>query len=59
MQIVKAKTKLGWEKVNSINLPLIAFTGTKDKSIVYEGATHDFTGFGDQIVRDVLEFITK
>ncbi len=75
---------LGWEKVNNINIPVLAFTGTEDsgvvpvmnpyeamklleskliscprvKTIVYEGADHDFKGFGNEIIGEVLNFIS-
>jgi alpha-beta hydrolase superfamily lysophospholipase len=74
---------LGWEKVQNIKVPVIAFTGTKDvgivpvidayksmtllesnlvnsprkKTVVYENAEHDFIGFGDKIVYEVINFI--
>jgi len=73
----------GFEVVNKIHLPLIAFTGTEDdgivpcmdpykamellkselknspkvKTLVFEGADHDFAGFGQQIVEEVIMFI--
>jgi len=76
---------LGWEKVKSIRVPVIAFTGTKDdgivpvmdahkamtllegklinsprkKTVVYENADHDFEGFGDKIVNEVINFINQ
>lgn len=75
--------ELGWGVVNSINVPVLAITGSKDdgvvavmdpykamnllesqlinsprkKTIVYDGAEHDFNGFENRIVDDVLEFI--
>lgn len=78
------KPELGWEVVNSIKVPVLAITGTKDdgivpvmdaheamkllesqlinsprkKTIIYENAEHSFDGFGDQIVKDVLNFIS-
>lgn len=78
-------SSLGWEVVNSINVPVLAITGTKDdgivpvmdaykamqlldsqlvnsprkKTIVYKDAEHSFDGFGDQIVKDVLDFINS
>lgn len=77
------KPELGFEVVNSIDIPVIAFTGTKDdgiasvinpykamdmlnqelkncpknKNIVFEGANHDFQGFGQKIVEEVINFI--
>ncbi len=74
---------LGWEKVKSIKVPVIAFTGTQDdgmvpvmdpykamkvfeekligsprkKTIVYENAKHSFDSFGDNIIKEVVEFI--
>jgi len=76
---------LGWDVVNSLYIPVIAFTGTKDdgiapvmeaheamkkleselknspkvKTVVYEDAEHSFSGFGEKIVTDVIEFIKK
>jgi hypothetical protein len=76
---------LGWEVVNSIKSPVIAFTGTKDlaitpiidpykamellesqlinsprkKTIVYEGAAHDFSGFGEKITKEVIKYINN
>jgi hypothetical protein len=74
---------LGWKIVNKINIPVIAFSGTKDDGIepvidpyegmkilenelvnsprkethVYEDGVHDFTGFGEDITKKVLDFI--
>ena len=74
-----------WKYVESVDIPVIAFTGTKDdgivpvmdaykamellkaklkksprvKTVVYEGAVHDFTGFGNDVVNEVIEFIKK
>jgi hypothetical protein len=76
---------LGWDKVNAITLPVIAFTGTNDngivpimdayqamqlletelknaprkQTIVFEDGDHDFSGFGEKIVEQVLSFISK
>lgn len=76
---------LGWDVVNSIDLPVLAITGTKDdgivpvmdaneamkkleselknspkvKTVVYDGAEHSFDGFGDQIAKEVVEFINS
>lgn len=76
---------LGWERVENIKVPVIAFTGTKDdgivpvmdahkamtllesklinsprkKTVVYENADHDFEGFGDKIVNEVINFINQ
>lgn len=80
-----ANESLGWDVVNSIDIPVIAFTGTKDdgiepvavpekamkmlekelknspgvKTVVYEGADHSFNGFGEKIVKDVVDFVKK
>ncbi len=77
--------ELGWEVVNNISVPVIAFTGTKDdgiepvmepheamqllekqlrnspkvKTVVFENATHDFKGFEQQIVDEVVRFIAQ
>lgn len=74
-----------WEVVNSISIPVLAFTGTKDdgiipvidpyeamkklekeliksprkRTIVYKDADHDFKGFGEKIVEEVLHFISS
>lgn len=74
---------LGWSVVNSIQVPVLAITGTKDdgvvpvmdaykamellesqliasprkETVVYNGAEHNFNGFEEQIVGDVLSFI--
>ncbi len=78
-------TELGWDIVNNIDLPVIAFTGTKDdgivpvldaykameklqkeliksprkKLVVFDGAQHDFEGFGQNIVNEVINFIKE
>jgi len=77
------KPELGWKVVNSIDLPVLAFTGTKDdgvvpvmdahkamktlekelincprkKTVVFDNAQHDFKGFGQQIVDEVIKFV--
>lgn len=77
--------ELGWDVVNNISVPVIAFTGTKDdgiepvmepheamhllekqlvnspkvKTAVFDNATHSFEGFEQQIVDDVVEFISE
>ena len=81
--IFNYKGDLGWDVVNKINVPVIAFTGTKDEGVapvidayegmkilesqlinspkkethVYENGVHDFTGFGEDITKRVLNFI--
>jgi pimeloyl-ACP methyl ester carboxylesterase len=76
---------LGWSVVNSLKLPVLAITGTKDdgiapvmevhkamekleselksspgvKTIVYDNAEHSFDGFGEKIVKDVIDFVKK
>jgi pimeloyl-ACP methyl ester carboxylesterase len=80
-----ANDSLGWNVVNSINIPVLAFSGTKDdgvapimdpklameklkselknsprvETIVYEGAEHNFNGFGDKIVKEVINFVNS
>lgn len=77
------KPEVGWNVVNSLNLPIIAFSGTADdgvptsvgannamqmleeqllnsprkQTVVYEGAEHDFAGYAEKLVEDVLKFI--
>lgn len=81
--IFNYKGDLGWDVVNKIDKPVIAFSGTNDDGIapvidayegmkrlegqlinsprkethVYENGTHDFTGFGEDITKKVLNFI--
>ena len=77
--------ELGWDVVNNISVPVIAFTGSKDdgiepvmnpneamrlleqqlrnsprvKTLVFENATHSFEGFEQQIVDNVVAFVTE
>lgn len=77
--------ELGFEAVNNINLPVLAFTGTQDdgivpcmdpymamqvlekelknspriKTIVLKNAEHDFAGFGQNIVEEVIRFLSE
>lgn len=74
---------LGWDIVNKIKVPVIAFTGTEDggiapaidpklameilekqllnsprkRTVVYNNAGHDFIGFEEQLVQDIIDFL--
>lgn len=77
------KPEFGWKTVNSLNLPVIALSGTEDdgiptsvgaykamqmleeqlinsprkQTVVYEGAEHDFAGYAEKLVEDILKFV--